>query len=224
MNPLWPHLLHFCWLCFHLLFKLPCLHLPHPAPNPPTHPPAPCFQGDRLRWGEVYRTSPKLCKAESEASHLQISKERMLSRSENIFRGGRSATEHQGQRWEMWAKAKPEVISDAPRRPVTKGLQLGSPRVPLSLSLSLPSSSGMSLRCRSQASSSRDHSRSESGPHQALPSSHLASSAEAISESFQRNVIWIYKANMNIFFSVYGNIHPVLYLAMLWRFCVPVGA
>lgn len=51
VNPLWPHLLHFCWLCFHLLFKLPCLHLSHPAPNPPTHPQAPCFQGDRLHWG-----------------------------------------------------------------------------------------------------------------------------------------------------------------------------
>lgn len=51
VNPLWPRLLHFCWLCFHLLFRLPCLHLPHPDPNPPTHPQAPCFQGDRLHWG-----------------------------------------------------------------------------------------------------------------------------------------------------------------------------
>ena len=58
----------------------------------------------------------------------------------------------------------------------------------------------------------------------ALPSSHLASSAEVISESFQRNVTWIYKTYMNIFFSVYDNIHPNLYLAMLWRFCDPVGA
>lgn len=98
----------------------------------------------------------------------------MLSRSENIFKGSISVTEHQG----MWAKAKPEIISDASARPFTKGLQLGSPRVPLSLSLSLPSSSGMSLRCRSQASSSRDHSRSESGPHQALPSSHLRAGVE----------------------------------------------
>lgn len=178
LNPLWPHLLHFCWLCFHLLFKLPCLHLPHPAPNPPTHPQAPCFQGDRLHWGEVYGTSPKLCKAESEASHLQISKERMLSRSENIFKGSMSVTQHQGQRWEMWAKAKPEIISDATPRPFTKGLQLRSPRVPLSLSLSLPSSLGTSLRCRSQASSSRDHSRSELGPHQALPSGHLRAGVE----------------------------------------------
>ena len=114
--------------------------------------------------------SPKLCKAESEASHLQISKERILSRSENIFKGSISVTEHQGQKWEIWAKAKPEIISDVPSHPFTKGLQLESPQVPLSLSPSLPSSLGMSLRCRSQASSSRDHSRSESGPHQALPS------------------------------------------------------
>ena len=99
--------------------------------------------------------SPKLCKAESEASHLQISKERILSRSENIFKGSISVTEHQGQKWEIWAKAKPEIISDVPSHPFTKGLQLESPQVPLSLSPSLPSSLGMSLRCRSQASSSR---------------------------------------------------------------------
>lgn len=109
--------------------------------------------------------SPKLCKAESEASHLQISKERILSRSENIFKGSISVTEHQGQKWEIWAKAKPEIIS-VPSHPFTKGLQLESPQVPLSLSPSLPSSFGMSLRCRSQASSSRatqdlsqDHTR-----------------------------------------------------------------
>ena len=122
--------------------------------------------------------SPKLCKAESEASHLQISKERILSRSENIFKGSISVTEHQGQKWEIWAKAKPEIISDVPSHPFTKGLQLESPQVPLSLSPSLPSSLGMSLRCRSQASSSRDHSRSESGPHQALPSGCLRQGVE----------------------------------------------
>lgn len=122
--------------------------------------------------------SPKLCKAESEASHLQISEERILSRSENIFKGSISVTEHQGQKCEMWAKAKPEIISDVPSCPFTKGLQLESPRVPLSLNLSLPSSLGTSLRCRSQASSSRDHSGSESGPHQALTSGRLRAGVE----------------------------------------------
>lgn len=144
MNPLWPHLLHFCWLA--LLPSLVQATLPpsFPPSSKSSHSsPGSVLSGGQTTLGEVYRMSPKLCKAESEASHLQISKERILSRSENIFKGSISVTEHQGQKWEIWAKASQEIIS-VPSHPFTKGLQLESPQVPLSLSPSLPSSLGMS--------------------------------------------------------------------------------
>lgn len=128
VNPLWPHLLHFCWLA--LLPSLVQATLPPSFPLQPksSHliPRLRAFRGQTTLGGRFIECLQN-CARQSQklGPPSDLLGERILSRSENIFKGSISVTaEHQGQNGRYGLK--PSQRSFQSLHILTKGLQLES--------------------------------------------------------------------------------------------------